>query len=125
MDIDLPDNAPLENLDAALPTHTITPFISSSRSSSITVCDDSSTKRGWVDANSQDILKLTDEQKIALTKIEDIFETVTASLIDEKGELKVNLKSRPHRHGDTTKSRFISFPGKTAKEAQKFSELPI
>ncbi|EKD19458.1 meiosis-specific topoisomerase Spo11 [Drepanopeziza brunnea f. sp. 'multigermtubi' MB_m1] len=82
---------------------------------------------------------------LVISKIEDIFESITDCLLDEKKELVIQLKSRSksksksksksHKpqceqddddgdgDGEREKSRMITFPSKNAKEAWKFTAL--
>lgn len=105
----------------ALSTHATT-FLPNSPSSSL-ILQSTETEAG--------ILQLTDEQRDALIKIEDIFEIITEGLIDGKKELTVSLKSRSRRRdqasgrsvSNSIEARAVSFPGKTVKEAHKFSKI--
>lgn len=58
-----------------------------------------------------------------LSKIEDMLEGMVDCLLGEKTELVINLKSRANRNKDPmkVKASAIKFPGKTPKEAWKFS----
>jgi hypothetical protein len=74
---------------------------------------------------------------VVITKIEDIFESITGCILDEGKELVIPLKSRPKKkkkkianrddgtqvnEGVSTEARSITFPSKSPQEAWKFSE---
>jgi meiotic recombination protein SPO11 len=78
------------------------------------------------------------QRGVAITKIEDIFESIADCILDEGKELVIPLKSRPRNKtvantDDSTKvntatsidPRKITFPSKSPKEAWKFSKWRV
>jgi meiotic recombination protein SPO11 len=70
-----------------------------------------------------------------ITKIEDIFESITDCILDEGKELVIPLKSRPKKKNEANKNdpiqdsrtpnakaRNITFPSRSPQEAWKFSK---
>lgn len=64
-----------------------------------------------------------------ISKIEDIFESITDCILDEKKELVIHLKSRSRSkprqeegEEENDKRTKVVFPSKNAKEAWKFSK---
>jgi len=78
------------------------------------------------------------QRGVAITKIEDIFESIADCILDEGKELVIPLKSRPkkktvaNKNGSTkvniaasNEPRKITFPSKSPKEAWKFSKWGV
>lgn len=63
-----------------------------------------------------------------IAKIENIFESITDSVLNEKNQLVISLKARPRSRAQRdeaitkTSVRNITFPNKNPKEAWKFSK---
>jgi meiotic recombination protein SPO11 len=88
-------------------------------------------ERGNVDAGTPD----PHQRGAVITKIEDIFESITDCILDEGKELMIPLKSRAKKknaankddstqvnRSSNTETRNITFPSKSPQEAWKFSE---
>jgi meiotic recombination protein SPO11 len=71
-----------------------------------------------------------------ITKIENIFESITDCILDQKKELIISLRSRPRcksKNSEESTSnpkpkleiKNITFPSKSPQEAWKFSELKM
>jgi meiotic recombination protein SPO11 len=85
---------------------------------------------GIIDAGNPDHR----QKRAVITKIEDIFESIVDSILDEEKQLVILLKSRvktkiANTDGSTqlnsssnSETKNISFPSKSPQEAWKFSE---
>lgn len=77
----------------------------------------------------------SEDNRLAIFKIEEIFEDITDCILDRKQELVINLKCRRTSNAKSsngasqellqTEARTISFPGKTAREARQFSNFDV
>ena len=88
------------------------------------------------DSDTEDPLKQPDsspQPRTVVEQIESIFDRITGTLADQTDMLNIHLRERPKpasfRRSSpstaTSKSKLLSFPGKTAAEAWRFSIVAL
>jgi meiotic recombination protein SPO11 len=128
----------MSNDSTARQSHNMLPDLPNSELKSVQMQESlDSTQTGQGDGPPmQDALPNRNTAGAVITQIENIFESITDCLLDDKNEFTICLKTRPRRNAQEDEAnngkkrlmsgvRKVTFPNRNPKEAWKFSRCSL